>query len=157
MKNKLKTLRVLLVLAYALSTVAGAILVVSDETFHFGEWLFSGSPYPVFVLLYHVSMISGCILVLSGNVKPSTSKYVLMAMALLLAASRFADYIISLIPLINKFRLGSPEVARVLTDALIRPGGIAAEIFLAVIALILFYGSGGKGAPGGADDEIRGK
>lgn len=145
MKSKLRILLLLFVSIYALATTIGAMMVISDGTFHLGEWLFSGSLYPAFVMLYHILMISGCILVLSKKGELIMPKYVLVILALLLALSRLAAYVISLVPLLDKFRLTSPEVSKVLAEALIRPGGIIAEILLIVIVLILFYGSNSKG------------
>lgn len=138
MKNRRRALIPVFVSVYALSTIIGAVMAASDETFRFGEWLFSGSLYPWFVLFYHVLMIVGCILMLKKN-NAKASKHALMATAVLLAVARLIDSVKSLIPLINMFGLRSPEVNKVFAEALVRPGGAAAEVLLIIIIFLLFY------------------
>lgn len=140
MNNKSRIRMWAFVAAYALSTIGGTIMIASDETFHLWEWLFSGSLFPVFMVLYHASIIAGCILILSKKSKPKTVKYASLTVALLLIAAWLGNYIIGLIPLISNFGLGSPEVRKALAETLARPGG-AAAIFLIFIVLMLFSGS----------------
>lgn len=132
MQRKKKVLEVILVSIYALSVISGLLIAVFHGTLSLGESIFP----IVYVGVYHGMIVLGCIMLLK---RPSSKKSILFIMAMFLLLTRIAEYVRSLIVLVENH---PAIICKALAESLIKPGGITAELLLTVIVLMICFQNG---------------
>ncbi len=133
MQRKKKVLEVIFVSIYALSVISGLLIAVFHGSLSLGESIFP----IIYVGIYHGMITLGCIMLLK---QPSSEKKSIpLIMAIFLLFIRMAEYVRSLIILVES----QPTIIyKALTESLIKPGGITTELLLTVIVLMICFQSG---------------